>query len=262
MESKMFERDGCRLYWGDFKDVLAGEGNKVNLIVTSPPYNISTRGPVARGDRSAGEFDRRSYGGVRSYPDFKDEDRYQQEQMDFILFCIEFVLAENGVMIYNHKNRRRKSYRNGGVILPEEILLPLVASGRIVIREDIRWDRLSTHNHEPKYLYPVSEKIFVLTRPGAKIHFNNYDPFGKNRGTGDVWTFPFVRGNGWDCCFPIELPIRCIRMWSKPGDLVCDPFSGSGTTMLAAAREGRRFVGSEIEKKAFHIAVARFLKEF
>jgi len=47
--------------------------------------------------------------------------------------------------------------------------------------------------------------------------------------------------------FPIGLPEWAISVYSDPGDLVYDPFAGSGTTGLAALRLGRRFVGSEID---------------
>lgn len=47
--------------------------------------------------------------------------------------------------------------------------------------------------------------------------------------------------------FPIGLPVWCIKVYSDPGDLVYDPFLGSGTTGLAALQLGRKFVGSEID---------------
>jgi site-specific DNA-methyltransferase (cytosine-N4-specific) len=46
--------------------------------------------------------------------------------------------------------------------------------------------------------------------------------------------------------FPLELPRRCVLAGSRPGDLVLDPFAGTGTTGVAALGEGRRFVGIEL----------------
>ncbi len=60
------------------------------------------------------------------------------------------------------------------------------------------------------------------------------------------WNFPGERG-GHIAAFPEELPRRLIRMFSFPGERVLDPFLGSGTTMLVAAREGRDCVGYEID---------------
>lgn len=49
--------------------------------------------------------------------------------------------------------------------------------------------------------------------------------------------------------FPPELAAKAIRVWSDPGDLVCDPFCGSGSTGIAAIREGRSFVGIELSEE-------------
>ncbi len=53
-----------------------------------------------------------------------------------------------------------------------------------------------------------------------------------------------------------------IRDYSRPGDLVCDPFSGSGTTAIAALQEGRRFVGSEAKPEHHAIAMRRIAKGY
>lgn len=56
---------------------------------------------------------------------------------------------------------------------------------------------------------------------------------------------------------PLWLMRALIRDYTRPGDLVCDPCAGSGTTLLAAAMEGRRAIGAEIDKAAFDAAVQR-----
>lgn len=56
---------------------------------------------------------------------------------------------------------------------------------------------------------------------------------------------------------PLALMRALVRDYSRPGDLVCDPFCGSGTTALACMTEGRRFVGSEVDPKHHAISVAR-----
>ncbi len=49
--------------------------------------------------------------------------------------------------------------------------------------------------------------------------------------------------------FPSELPRRCIRLLTDPGDIVLDCFLGSGTTALTAVEEGRRFIGVELDRE-------------
>ena len=61
--------------------------------------------------------------------------------------------------------------------------------------------------------------------------------------------------------FPLEIPLRLIRMFSFVGDCVLDPFVGTGTTVLAAARSGRRAVGVDIEPRFLQMAQAKLAGE-
>lgn len=87
------------------------------------------------------------------------------------------------------------------------------------------------------------------------------NPLGKN--PGDVWNIPNVKSNHVEktehpCQFPVALPQIFIRALTEPGDIVFDPFSGSGSTGVASLIEDRRFLGSEIEVKYNDIAINRF----
>ena len=61
-----------------------------------------------------------------------------------------------------------------------------------------------------------------------------------------IWELPPERQEGHIAQFPVELPRRLIKMYSFHGETVLDPFLGSGTTSLAADKEGRRSIGYEI----------------
>ena len=61
--------------------------------------------------------------------------------------------------------------------------------------------------------------------------------------------------------FPIQLAEDHVISWSKEGDLVFDPFTGSGTTAVAALKNGRRFLGSEKSTEYFEIAKKRISTE-
>ncbi len=71
----------------------------------------------------------------------------------------------------------------------------------------------------------------------------------------------FVARPGSDTGHPTEKPISLMQTWieqsSRPGDLVIDPFMGSGTTGIAALRAGRRFIGIEIDPKWYRVAENR-----
>lgn len=71
-----------------------------------------------------------------------------------------------------------------------------------------------------------------------------------------------VKGSGIAGTKPIDLMRAIVRDYSRPGDLVCDPFAGSGTTAIAALSEGRRFVGSEQKPEHHAIATARLARGY
>ncbi|MGO9294587.1 MAG: DNA-methyltransferase [Streptosporangiaceae bacterium] len=74
----------------------------------------------------------------------------------------------------------------------------------------------------------------------------------------DVWCLPTATGqNGHGAEFPLALPGRCIALTSRVGDLVLDPFVGSGTTAVAAVALGRRCLGFDISEKYIDVAVQR-----
>jgi DNA modification methylase len=74
----------------------------------------------------------------------------------------------------------------------------------------------------------------------------------------DVWCLPTAAGqNGHGAEFALALPGRCIALTSRKGDLVLDPFVGSGTTAVAAAALDRRFLGFDISEKYINLAVQR-----
>jgi len=75
-----------------------------------------------------------------------------------------------------------------------------------------------------------------------------------------IWELPNVKANHPEktihpCQFPLELVERCVLAFTEPGDLVLDPFVGTGTSVIAALKHGRRAVG--IDKDAAYLAIAR-----
>jgi DNA modification methylase len=93
------------------------------------------------------------------------------------------------------------------------------------------------------------EYIFILWKPGiTKVDRRRLQPNEwREWGSRGVWDMPSVRANDdHEAKFPVELPRRLIRLLSEPGDLVLDPFIGSGTTAVAAIELSRRYMGFEL----------------
>ena len=74
-----------------------------------------------------------------------------------------------------------------------------------------------------------------------------------------MWTFPAesARKVGHPAPFPVELPYRLIQLYTFQGEVVLDPFMGSGQTALAALKAGRHYVGYEIDPDYVALAAQR-----
>ena len=217
-----------------------------NLIFTSPPYNIGSSGCKKITNRKNGGYDAKSWGGIEGYADNLPETDYQDYQNDFLVWC-GCRVTNNGVIAYNHKNR----HKNGKFVVPSVWFTIRQKKGGIEQFDEIVWNRGSTHNHEQSYSYPIHEYVYLFRKYGIKHFFN--------RGRLDsVLNVAPARNNKHNAPMPIELAMSIISKFCPVGGIVCDPYSGSGTTMIAAYRCGCSFVGAEKEKKYYNLAKKRF----
>lgn len=204
--------------------------NFVDLVVTSPPYNMHG---------IKGQNWKNSDINYDSYDDSKDEKEYQNWQKEVIRECLR-VLKPTGSIFYNHKPR----LRNHKMILPTEWL------GEFDIRQIIIWDRNSTPNINPIGFYQTTEWIVWIKKDIPK--FNADQAKWK-----EVWGFSADYNNEHPAPFPDELPARCIVATTDEGDLVYDPFMGSGTTGKMATLLKRNYIGSEISAEYTKLAEGR-----
>jgi site-specific DNA-methyltransferase (cytosine-N4-specific) len=97
-----------------------------------------------------------------------------------------------------------------------------------------------------------------LSQP-PQIEDGNYSEAGANlRNVWTIATTPYAEAHF--ATMPLELALRCIRMGSREGDVILDPFMGSGTTAQAAESVGRRFVGYELNPE-YHALIAERVKQ-
>ena len=226
----------------------------IQLIVTSPPYNIG-----------------------KSYEKKTSLEAYLEWQQAVISESVR-CLKDGGSICWQVGN-----FIGNGEILPLDIMLfPLFAAHKLKLRNRIIWHfehglhcakRLSgryetilwftkgdnyTFNLDPIRVpqkYP-GEKYFR----GPKAGQYSCNPLGKN--PGDMWSLPNVKSNHVEktehpCQFPVELVDRLVLSLTNKGDWVMDPFAGVGTTLVSALRHGRKGMGAETQSRYCEIARER-----
>lgn len=194
------------------------EDNSIDLIITSPPYYNSQhkyqRGTGYHYTMDIGEP-------LYTIEDFFEKVRPKLKQDAMICLNLGFSYGETGVM------------------RPYDILNRLRKQGYFVIDQIIWWKP----NPIPmqRRLTNAYELIYVLSKsPKGTYYTTEY--------THNVWKMSIGKGGIHSAVFPIELPLECLKHFSKEGDLVLDPFIGSGTTARACEQMNRRWIGFEINK--------------
>jgi site-specific DNA-methyltransferase (cytosine-N4-specific) len=115
--------------------------------------------------------------------------------------------------------------------------------------------RADRRTRPPKYR-PGTPEVAGSRRYGDGRHHKRGHPNGRN--PGDVWAIPTRPYKGPHfAAYPLDLPLRCIAAGCKPGGTVLDPFTGSGTTGLAAIQLDRRFTGMELSADFARLAAER-----
>lgn len=148
--------------------------------------------------------------------------------------------------------------------VPWRIAFELQRRGRY-LRSEVIWRKPNcqpesvkdrpTREHEQVFLFSKSERYYydvkAVTGPNGR----------RLRTVWDINTKPNKLAKGHFATFPYELVERCVRITSKEGDLVLDPFMGSGTTALVALDTSRRFLGVELNPAYVEMTRARLLEE-
>jgi DNA modification methylase len=199
------------------------------LIVTSPPYNQKIDGFKPSGMHKEHGWVEKV--GALAYEDSLPEDEYQQRQAAALVLWHDHV-GDGASVFYNHKNR----YRDKQVVSPLRWL-----PGPFRFRQEIVWSRPGSVTQNARMFLPSDERIYWLYK-GDDFLFHDTT---ENKTFSTVWDIALETNKSHAVAFPVELPSRCIRACSNPGDLVFEPYCGSGTTLIAAERLGRVCYGVE-----------------
>jgi len=117
----------------------------------------------------------------------------------------------------------------------------------VVIRPYLAYKQMVTGNHIPKSGNNW-EYVYVWRKPSGNL-MPCFDVRDEEwiKWLDGVWDIPYGPDDKDPACFPVELAKRLIRIYTRPGMTVLDPFLGSGTTMRAALDTGRSCIGIEVD---------------
>jgi DNA modification methylase len=220
----------CTLYLGNCLEVLPDI--QAEIAVTSPPYNLNKTA-------SGGGNSKRTYDGW--YEDDLPEAVYQGQQRELIGTLQE---ACNSSIFYNH--RIRYAWHSRNKFRPvSNIYHPMDWLKDFPIWAEVVWSRKGTTGHANGRFRLADERIYQIGKPN-KFH---------DLGYGTVWEIPPSKNEGHVCTFPQELPRKCMESTTDIGDVVVDPYMGSGTTGVVAVQMGRKFIGIERDPDYFDLAV-------
>ncbi len=257
------------LVHGDARAMHSLEPESAHLVLTSPPYWT-----LKKYDEADGQL-----GHVSAYDAFlKELSRVWRRCYDMLVPGGRLICVVGDVCLSRRQNDGRHT------------VVPLHASIQEICRgigfdnlSPIIWHKIANAAYEVsggggflgKPYEPNSvikndvEFILMFRKPGgyrkptvakrllSVISAENYQSWFQQ-----IWTgLTGASTKDHPAPYPIELAERLVRMFSFAGDVVVDPFAGSGTTAIAAARSGRHSVGFEISSKYHRMSVARFYRE-
>ncbi len=235
-----------------------------SLILTSPPYNIG-----------------------KQYEQQTTLTQYLDAQTQIIRQLIP-LLAPTGSLCWQVGN-----YVENGEVFPLDVYfypvfkeLGLKLRNRVVWRFDHglhashrfsgRYETLLWFTRSDAYTFNL-DAVRVPSKYPGKLHFKgdkkgqpSGNPLGKNPSDfwellaqeweSGVWDIPNVKSNHCEktihpCQFPVELAERYVLAFTNPGDWILDPFAGVGSSLIAAAKQGRKAVG--IDRDADYCRIAK-----
>lgn len=251
IEELFYHTDSIWIYNADILKTKNIKENFVDLIITSPPYNVDIK--YNSHDDTMSYDDYLSFTKewiIRCYKCLKDDGR----------FCLNIPLDKN-------KGGQQSVYADITTIAKQvgfKYHSTIIWNEQNISRRTAWGSWLSAS--APYVIAPVEVIVVLYKREWKKTSGSRKSDITKKEfieWTNGVWNFSgeSKKRVGHPTPFPVELPRRCIKLFSFVGDTILDPFLGSGSTLLACLQTERGGIGVDIDKKYCELAKKRLLAE-
>ena len=216
--------------------------NFIDLIVTSPPYNKKGFSNTKPSNQIWNKFNI-NYDVYNDNMPIKEYEKW----LISILNALERVLKPGGSIMFNHKPIRH----NNQAYLPYEF----ISKTNLKLYQLIIWNRKNSPNIRKDILVPCTEHVYWLVKDKPKTFRDNLD----REYLSEVWNIVASRQKHHPSPFPEQIVKNCILLTTEVGDVVYDPFMGSGTSALVAKKLGRNYIGSETSEEYCNIINKRLI---
>lgn len=240
------------VYCGDAHELLGMiDDNSIDLVVTSPPYD-----------------------NLRQYNSFRIEDDWNEERFKCVAKELKRVLKDGGVVVWNVFDKVENGSRTGTslrqclyfqeigfnindyMIFAKTNPMPQVRQPRYASNFEFMW---VLSKGKPKTFNPIMRDCKCAGQSYNSTCKNmggesgrTHKSFNINKQSVDysIWNMAVAKNDtNHPAVYPYELPYKHIKTWTNEGDVVLDPFMGSGTTALAAIDLKRNYIGFDVSNE-------------
>lgn len=247
----------------DFMNMLSEKNRKVDIILTSPPYNTS---------RPSSERSMKNHEGrYKTYNDLKTGEEYCDWCID-IFNHIDKILKPNGVVLWNVSYGTDATINTEGIGLMWNSISDIIRHTNFTVADKIVWKKKSAlpNNVSPNKLTRICEEVFVFCRKNEyKTFYANKEvsKIGKNGQQFYKVIYNFIEAPNNDgstslnkATYSSNLCVQLLNMYAPKKGLVYDPFMGTGTTGIACEALDLNCIGTEIDAEQVEYSKERLNK--
>ena len=248
---KYFEEENATILYADTLTTRLIAEESIDLIVTSPPYNL--------------DIDYKSCNDAQPY------EEYLKFTKAWLKRCLKWLKNDGRMCLNIPLDKNKGGHQSVG---PD--IIEIAKKVGFKYHSTVIWNEGNISKSSawgswmsascPYVIAPVELIVLLYKGEWKKRSGSKQSDITRNEfisWTNGVWTFRWEskRKVGHPAPFPVELPKRCIKLFSYVGDTVLDPFMGSGSTVIAAKQNNRHGIGIDFEIDYCQLAMERILKE-